>query len=149
MPEREGGIEERISRIERRLEKMMRMLEDLEQAASGDPEARMMLLIALRALSYQRDALGAAKWVLDSQKRLRQFGMADQINRAILEVLATRGPMSISELTRKIRELRGSASRRIVAERLVRLAEAGFVTLLGGGRGKVYRAKMGTREQKG
>ena len=126
----------------------MELLDSVDRASRGDPEARMMLLIALRALSLQRDALSVAKWVVETEKRLRMVGKADEISRAIIETLALRGPMNISELARALRELRGSASRRIIAKRLEELVDIGLVRLLGEGRGKVYAAKMDTNEQK-
>ena len=135
------SIEERIRKLEERIESLAKLLEELRRIAEGDPEARAVIAIALRALSYNRNALGIARWVLDAERKLKSLGLADDISRAVIEVLATRGPMNISQITRAVRELRGRASRRIVAERLKRLLEVGLVELLSSGRGKVYKIR--------
>ncbi|MEM1866956.1 MAG: hypothetical protein QXN43_04390, partial [Zestosphaera sp.] len=52
----------------------------------------------------------------------------DPITKAVLEVLASsEGGISISELTRRVRKVRGTASRRIVTERIKLLESKGLV----------------------
>lgn len=55
----------------------------------------------------------------------------DPISRDVLKALSTCEKMSISELTRRVRIIRGSASRRIIRNKLVKLVEKGYVDNIG------------------
>ncbi len=72
-------------------------------------------------------------------ERLAQL-VTDDIDKNIIRALATKGPLNISQLTEEVRKLRGSASRRIISERLKVLEKRGLVERVNG-RGKVYRVK--------
>jgi len=65
----------------------------------------------------------------------------DPVAKSIILALARRGSRNISELTRDVREDRGTASRRIVAERVERLIEAGVIRERK--RGKSRRLELG------
>jgi len=51
----------------------------------------------------------------------------DEISRDIVEILFLRGSMNTTEITRELRNRRGSASRRIVRERLQTLVDRGVL----------------------
>jgi DNA-binding transcriptional ArsR family regulator len=70
--------------------------------------------------------------------------MKDELAKEIVLILARKGPRNISELTRDVREDRGSASRRIVAERVERLIASGIVTETKAGGGR--RIRLGPPE---
>ncbi len=54
-------------------------------------------------------------------------GMKDPISKEIINILFDRNGQNISQITDVLRARRGSASRRIVREKLVKLEEAGLV----------------------
>ncbi len=62
----------------------------------------------------------------------------DPISREIVNVLFERGDRNISQIAQALRARRGTASRRIVRERLKTLEERGVVRSSRGSRGKVY-----------
>lgn len=62
----------------------------------------------------------------------------DPISREIIKVLFERGGRNISQITEAVRARRGTASRRIVRERLQALEENGVVASSAESRGKVY-----------
>ncbi len=62
----------------------------------------------------------------------------DPISREIVNVLFERGGRNISQITEVLRARRGTASRRIVRERLKQLRERGVVYASGGSRGTAY-----------
>jgi len=65
-------------------------------------------------------------------------GVKDSISRDIVKVLFERDGQNISQITEKLKDLRGSSSRRIVRERLKGLEEKGVVKGKGTSRSKEY-----------
>ena len=55
------------------------------------------------------------------------YGIKDDISREIIRALLHRNGMNISQITEAVRQSRGTASRRIIRERLRNLEEAGKV----------------------
>jgi DNA-binding transcriptional ArsR family regulator len=65
-------------------------------------------------------------------------GVKDSISRDIVKVLFERDGQNISQITDKLKETRGTSSRRIVRERLKLLEERGVVKGKGSSRSKDY-----------
>lgn len=65
-------------------------------------------------------------------------GVKDPISRDIVKVLFERDGQNISQITDKLKDKRGSSSRRIVRERLRSLEERGVVSSKGSSRSKEY-----------
>jgi len=65
-------------------------------------------------------------------------GVKDPISRDIVKVLFERDGQNISQITDKLKDKRGSSSRRIVRERLRSLEERGVVNSKGSSRSKEY-----------
>ena len=66
-------------------------------------------------------------------------GLKDDISKAILTVLFEKGDRNISQITESVKGNRGTASRRIVRQRLQDLVRQGVVVASGGSRGHTYR----------
>ncbi len=65
-------------------------------------------------------------------------GVKDPISRDIVKVLFERDGQNISQITEKLKGMRGTSSRRIVRERLAELEEKGVVKAKGSPRSKQY-----------
>ncbi|OGS56667.1 MAG: hypothetical protein A3K60_01430 [Euryarchaeota archaeon RBG_19FT_COMBO_56_21] len=65
-------------------------------------------------------------------------GIKDPISRDIVKVLFERDGQNISQITDKLKDMRGTASRRIVRERLKLLEEKGVLKGRGSPRSKEY-----------
>jgi DNA-binding transcriptional ArsR family regulator len=65
-------------------------------------------------------------------------GVKDSISRDIVKVLFERDGQNISQITDKLKEMRGTSSRRIVRERLKGLEEKGVVRSKGSPRSREY-----------
>lgn len=130
---------ELLERIEKLLLKVLEKLDKLEAmlATTGDPAHAVALEVAMLSVL---PAHKAVKVVRNAVAILRKVRMDDPITRAIVEVLLTQGEgVSISDLTRRVRELRGTASRRIISERLKALESKGVIVMRRVGRSvKVY-----------
>ena len=66
-------------------------------------------------------------------------GLKDDISKAILTALFEKPDRNISQITEAVKGKRGTASRRIVRERLQTLVQEGVVDASGGSRGHTYR----------
>ncbi len=137
--------EDRLERLERLVETILYKLEQIESMlrSTGDLElmiaAELVFAFSLPAVK----SLEAASIVMDIMKKIR---LSDPISRAIVEVMSTCEPLTISEITRRVRELRGRASRRIVRERLKRLEEKQIVVQTGEKR-KLYTLRKCLEKQ--
>ncbi len=122
--------EPRIERLERLMEDIIRRLERVEsilKEAIHDPLVSAALELAITYSQPASKAVKIAKAVLNMERRLEGN---DPISRAIIEALAVKeGPLTVSQLTEEVRQLRGTASRRIVRERVKELQEAGVVNV--------------------
>ncbi len=65
-------------------------------------------------------------------------GLKDDISKAILSVLFEKGGRNVSQITEAVKGKRGTASRRIVRERLQDLVQEGVVVASDGSRGHTY-----------
>ena len=66
-------------------------------------------------------------------------GLKDDISKHIVSVLFERGERNISQITEAVKGKRGTASRRIVRERIQELEEKGVLVSAAGSRGRTYR----------
>ena len=66
-------------------------------------------------------------------------GMKDDISRHIVSALFERGDRNISQITEAVKQKRGTASRRIVRERLGELEATGVVRSTAGSKGRTFR----------
>ncbi|TLZ71104.1 MAG: hypothetical protein E6K10_05795 [Methanobacteriota archaeon] len=74
-------------------------------------------------------------------------GVKDDISRHIVAALLDRGERNISEITEAVKGRRGTASRRIVRERLADLERDGIVVATRGLHGRTFRVSDGVRER--
>ncbi|BEP16670.1 hypothetical protein PYJP_00220 [Pyrofollis japonicus] len=130
-----GDAEDRLRRLEELVVEALRRLERLEALLGAMSEeaaiaSRLTIVFSMPAVR----AIEAARRIVEAYRYA-----SDPISRAVLEALADCSPRSVSEITRLVRELRGTASRRIVRERLQRLVERGVVVPVEQGSRILYR----------
>ncbi|OYT51662.1 MAG: hypothetical protein B6U76_10765 [Desulfurococcales archaeon ex4484_217_2] len=125
-----NSVEERVAELEEKVEYLFRKLRAIEktiEALGINPEIPATI------------ALEASRRIVET---IKTMGGRDDISLAIIEALGDCNPLTISELTRKVRTLRGKASRRIIRERVRKLIEANVLaTVVEGRRVKVVLAK--------
>ncbi len=123
-------LEERIRRLE---ELMMSVLEKLERIesvmdysglGSQDTVFRLVMGYSLPIV----EALEAARRLVAIGDRVSGL---DEISIAILEAVSDCGGYSISEITRRVRRIRGRASRRIISQRVKELEDRGLLKNIG------------------
>ncbi|MEM2021266.1 MAG: ArsR family transcriptional regulator [Zestosphaera sp.] len=137
-----------LRRVEELLEYVVKKLERLEELLArmtDDPTYSIALDLVL---TFSIPVQKAIKMARDLVVMLQRVPEADPITKVLIEVLMSSGDeVSISELTRRVRKARGTASRRIVTEKLRVLEAEGIVTLRKSGNvTKVYLRRGGDEE---
>ncbi|OYT32239.1 MAG: hypothetical protein B6U94_00145 [Thermofilum sp. ex4484_79] len=122
-----------------RLEK----LEELVVTQKKLEEAYLLsiLIKLLRIGSFPIDLSERAKRLLEIQEWLNARRVKDDIIKSILEILALKGPMNLSVLTKEVRRYRGKASRRIIRKKISMLKDEGILEIEDKGREKVIKLK--------
>ncbi len=120
-----------LQKIQGQMVMILERLNKVESMFTETAEAKAMLS-AIRLLKAGAELTGQpiSGLIALSESRellLRPGIQKDEIAKAIIRILITTGPLNVSQISRRLREERGSASRRIVRERLQRLSELEIV----------------------
>ena len=126
-----SGVEEDLKALNEKLGQMIRRLDYLEAILTESrryPElARLMGDLKVGAALYG-EPLKLIQRLLGVRRYLdRSPESRDEVSRIILNALALKGPMNISQLTREVARERGSASRVTVRKRVHSLLSEGVV----------------------
>jgi len=137
----EQGVSDRLEEVSKKLDAIMRRLDVLEAMVMEKPEyaemASSLRLLRLGVRLYDEPIKVLSRLKL-AQRYIRQSRIGkDDISRCIVQVLALKGTMNTSAITREVRAMRGKASRRIIRARLQRLEREGIVRRVEGF-GKTY-----------
>lgn len=142
-----SGVEEDLKSLNEKLEAMMQRLDYLEAILTESrqyPEiARLMGDLRVGAALYG-EPLKLIQRLLGVRRYLEKTPESrDEISRIILNALALKGPMNISQMTREVAGERGSASRVTVRKRVTALLEEGVIEK---GEGFEYRLTVAKEE---
>ncbi|RLI09798.1 hypothetical protein DRO42_03320 [Candidatus Bathyarchaeota archaeon] len=126
-----SGIERDLRELNEKLERVMRRLDYLEAILTESrryPElAQLMGDLRVGAALYG-EPLKLIERLFAVRRHLeRSAASRDEVSRIILNALALKGPMNISQLTREVARERGSASRVTVRKRVKRLLDMGVI----------------------
>jgi len=126
------SLEERLNYIEKLVSEILDRLRRIEKLLGGEERAiiETASILVAGSLMPAAMALEAARRVVEATRRA---GGLDPISRSIIEALSSCEELSASEITRRVRSIRGTASRRIVTDRLRRLERRGLVNRYGEG----------------
>jgi len=135
-----SGIERDLRELNKKLEQMMSRLDYLEAILTESrqyPElAQLMGDLKVGAALYG-EPLKLIQRLLGVRRYLAKSPESrDDVSRIILNALALKGPMNISQLTREVARERGSASRVTVRKRVHSLLNEGVIVK---GEGFEYR----------
>jgi len=119
--EKMGNLEDAMSKVSEPYSQLLEYMDRFQKISSS--YFRMLGL-------YQRHGAISPDLLIPNVK--------DSISRDIVKVLFERDGQNISQITEKLKDMRGTASRRIVRERLKGLEEKGVVRSKGSPRSKEY-----------
>jgi DNA-binding transcriptional ArsR family regulator len=132
---------EEIKKLAKRMEELQKRLETIERViplASELAHFSERLNIPLNLYSSQLKQLVALNAIKDIAPAIDK----DDLSKAIIQALLEKPGLNISQISRKVRALRGKASRRIIAERLRKLERLGIVEHFSShNNGKKYRLR--------
>ncbi len=136
------GAEDDLKSLNEKMERMMRRLDYFEAILTESrqyPElAQLMGDLKVGAALYG-EPLKLIQRLLGVRRYLeRTPDSRDEVSRIILNSLALKGPMNISQMTREVERERGTASRVTVRKRVQDLLEEGAIEK---GDGFEYRLK--------
>ncbi len=135
----------KIEEISRRMERLQEKLEAIEEAiplASELMELSKRMNLPINLYSGQLKQLIILNSLKDSLPGIEK----DDISKGIIHALVESREMNISQISRKVRSLRGKASRRIISERLETLEDAGIVERFSGPNNeKKFRLRSGKK----
>jgi DNA-binding transcriptional ArsR family regulator len=135
--------EERLRRVEELLLMILDRLNELEKRISStDPQSARVVNIAGKLMfSLSIPAVKALEAATLITRLSSSLTTRDDISRTIIEVLAVEEEVTLSELTRLVRKVRGRASRRIISEKVRMLNEKGIVDIRKAGNRVYVRLK--------
>ncbi len=128
--------EARVRDLDDKLDRIIKRLDTIETVMANsqqNPELSSLLSDLKGGVSLYSEPLKAIKRLYDARKFLKTREVErDELSRLIIQALALRGELNISQLERELRSARGTASRRIVRNRLAKLEKDGVVKLVEG-----------------
>lgn len=122
--------------LSRKLDLIIKRLDALESLILEKPEYEG-LVASLRltkvGLGLYEEPLKIAARLKMAERIVRKPEVAtDDMSRCIIQALAVKGALNISAVTRQVQAMRGTASRRIVRQRIKRLEREGIVRQVAG-----------------
>ncbi|MCG3259734.1 MAG: hypothetical protein H7644_08310 [Candidatus Heimdallarchaeota archaeon] len=143
MSENDKALNSRISELEEKINYVILQINNLQHKVSdSSPELKQMmnlLQILTSTLQFSKAPLTVASQTLTLKDTiLQRFPdlKYDSISKAIIVALDRKKRLNISQLTEQVRKERGSASRRIVRERVDKLIESGIIAEVDFGYGR-------------
>ncbi len=121
--------EERLKRIEELLILALERLAEIEKLLSSQSSeySDALRIAGELTLAFSLPVVKALESAFRIANLMKNIGKSDEISIAILKVLSTGEELTLSEVTRRVRILRGHASRRIIASRVRELNQRGLV----------------------
>ncbi len=136
-------LENRMAELEEKINYVILQINNLQHKVSdSNPELKQMmglLKILTTSLQVTKAPFSVLSQALSLKERLvERFPHLkyDDISKSILAALERKERLNISQLTDQVRKERGSASRRIVRERVDKMIEEGIIQEIDSGYGR-------------
>ncbi|MHA1123205.1 MAG: hypothetical protein ACTSPC_10460 [Candidatus Heimdallarchaeota archaeon] len=129
---------QRIADLESKIEKLSPDIKD----ATGSLNMTLAILRTFQEVTNVATIFSPSKWLM----RLRPDVNLDAIERLIVDVLTREEPKNISQLTASVRMERGTASRRIIRDKVNDMIVREIVEEIDEGYGRVIKMAIDVKE---
>ncbi|UJG41413.1 MAG: hypothetical protein K9W45_02865 [Candidatus Heimdallarchaeum aukensis] len=123
-------IEEKLNAMENKINELIQQVNSLKEQGQDIDNILNLLQVVVNTLqlsqapfSVYRKTKSLTQTIVEKNPFLRY----DEISKAIISALERKGPLNISQLTEAVRKERGTASRRIIRERVDKLLSKGLL----------------------
>lgn len=129
---------QRLADLESKIEKISPEIKD----ATGSLNMTLAILRTFQEVTNVATIFSPSKWLM----RLRPDVNLDAIERLIVDVLTREGPKNISQLTASVRMERGTASRRIIRDKVNDMIVREIVEEVDEGYGRVIKMAIDVKD---
>ncbi len=141
MVNEENSLEDRIARIEEMMKRINERLERLERLIESSGGSTLAIEMAKLAISFTLPPTEVARIAMRALEVMRSIPSRDDIMRSVIEVLSSCKPLTLTEIEKRARRLRGTASKHSIRKRLDELVSRGLVVTMEYGSRKLYTLK--------
>ena|GEM_PF-1057407 len=132
MPKLMPTLEDRLERLEELIKLVIERLENIENflVKIDKKYIETYRIASSLVFTFSIPVSRAIEVALKILEITRPFKPLDEISMSIIQSLSVKDRMNISELTRSVRRIRGTASRRIIINRIKKLERMGLVKVV-------------------
>ncbi|MHA1115538.1 MAG: hypothetical protein ACTSRR_06500 [Candidatus Heimdallarchaeaceae archaeon] len=123
-------IEEKLNAMENKINELIQQVNSLKEQGQDIDNILNLLQVVVNTLQLSQAPFSVyrkTKSLTQTIVEKNPFLKYDEISKAIISALERKGPLNISQLTEAVRKERGTASRRIIRERVDKLLSKGLL----------------------